>query len=151
VGQFDYLVDMTTSSRPTSPYLTTYRLQAGSFFSIFSRITGVFLFFSLYTFITLMFLTLNGLSFFNVYFAIFFVFYSGYYWFFLTFYLLFFTSLFFHVFASFRFLLWSNRYALVGSDILNLRDVLSFRDLFWVTPFASIFWAWAFILFFPIF
>lgn len=36
-------IDNKQTVRPTSPYLTVYKLQASSFFSIFTRMTGVVL------------------------------------------------------------------------------------------------------------
>lgn len=91
--------------KPVSPYLSTYRLQAGSFFSIFTRITGIVILLGIIIPIILRSHVDVGLSDYNSYSVIFFFLKSSYSSYaFSTLFVSFILSVLFHIVASTRYL-----------------------------------------------
>ena len=133
---------MSVFNRPTSPYLSVYRLQVGSFFSIFTRISGVLLLATLSIPLLLFSFSFNGTSFYLVYLAIFFVFKSSYTSAFFSFALvLFFTSLLYHLFSAARYLLWSSVSGL-SNDIFSLQDLKRTQGYLLFFPVAVVICSW---------
>jgi succinate dehydrogenase cytochrome b556 subunit len=137
---------MVSSNKPTSPFLTVYRIQSGSFFSIFSRITGVYLLFCLVTPICAFHLAKTGVSFYPLYSLLFFVFKSPYDSVFFSFLLVtFLTSLLYHLFAAVRYIFWSQESSL-QHNIFNLRDLKKTQRYLLLFPIGLVVFSW--ILFF---
>lgn len=109
--------------RPISPFLTIYRLQFGSFFSIFSRISGLFLIvFSILFFIIISFFRVFA-TYYSFYTFAYFLLKTTYCSFFLSFVVLFFLiTLFYHLVSGFRYCFWSDPRGL-NSSFLNLGGV----------------------------
>lgn len=92
--------------RPLSPYLSIYKPQIGSIFSIYGRITGVILTIVLLLFLCIDFLKVDFLSFYFFY-TLYFSIWKGSSFFVLG-NLFFFVLLFcYHIFFSLRYLYWS--------------------------------------------
>lgn len=64
--------------RPVSPFLSVYKLQRGSFFSIFSRITGVLLFLLFLLIVSLFLFYPSFSSFYSFYFLFYSIIVGGY-------------------------------------------------------------------------
>lgn len=98
---------MLDSKRPTSPHLTVYTIQFGSFFSIFSRVTGLILTLVLAIVIFLAYFTKYGNTHYIIYSVSFILVRSTYLSFFTSFFiLLVLISFYYHLFSSTRYISW---------------------------------------------
>jgi succinate dehydrogenase cytochrome b556 subunit len=137
---------MFSNKKPTSPFLTVYRLQPGSFFSIFSRITGVYLLFCLIVPLCLLHLSRTGISFYPVYSLLFFVFKSPYSSVLFSFLLVtFLTSLLYHLFAAVRYIFWSKESGL-NHDIFSLHNLKKTQRYLLLIPIVLVLVSWLLFL-----
>jgi succinate dehydrogenase cytochrome b556 subunit len=133
---------MSTLNRPTSPYLTIYRLQPGSFFSIFSRITGIVLLLLLVVPFMAVSLADTSLSMYLCYSVVFFT--SLFFSFFVVTFL---SALLYHLFSATRYLFWSSDSGLTN-DVFNLYELKSIQGYFVFIPVGLIVLSWLlFVLF----
>jgi succinate dehydrogenase / fumarate reductase cytochrome b subunit len=97
-------------TRPVSPFLTIYRLQVGSFFSIFSRITGLILLFFL-TFAMLASTLLSNFLSYYPFFLIFYIILKGSYASYIVSFLFVFVFVVavYHLLSGLRHFLWSSQ------------------------------------------
>jgi len=126
--------------KPISPYLSVYKPQIGSMFSIFCRISGIFIFLFLLISIVLKFLSSFILSFYFFY-SFFFFFFKSLNFLILTLIYFFVFNVVYHIMFSLRFLTWSTT---TSSKILpiSLKSVYMFSHLSLLIIFlvSSSFW-----------
>jgi succinate dehydrogenase cytochrome b556 subunit len=133
---------MSTLKRPISPYLTVYRLQPGSFFSIFSRITGIILLVLLLVPFLAASLSAIGLSSYALYSLVFFIFKSPFTCLLFSFLVLTFLSAFvYHLLSATRYLFWSSELGL-HNDIFNLQELKRTQGYFVFFPVGLIIFSW---------
>ena len=141
-------ITMSTLNRPTSPYLTIYRLQPGSFFSIFSRITGIVLLLLLVVPFMVVSLADTSLSMYLCYSVVFFIFKTPFTSLFFSFFVVtFLSALLYHLFSATRYLFWSSDSGLTN-DVFNLYELKSIQGYFVFIPVGLIVLSWLlFVLF----
>jgi succinate dehydrogenase / fumarate reductase cytochrome b subunit len=133
---------MLVHNRPVSPYLSVYRLQVGSFFSIFTRISGIILLMVFSLPPLLIFFAPTSLSHYFVYSLVFFIFKSPYSSILFSFFVVVvLTSVLYHIFAVTRYLLWSSVSGL-SNDIFNLHDLKKTQGYFLFFPVAVVICSW---------
>lgn len=110
---------------PISPFLSIYKLQRGSFFSIFSRVSGLLLFFIFLLALFYFFTFPLFLSWWTFYSFLYFLSFNGYSYSFCVFLLLFFYGFYYH-------LLVGARYFFMSFTLLTTRDPNG------VDPFVSL-------------
>ncbi len=116
---------------PLSPFLTIYKPQINSIISIFERITGVILLFSLFYLCFFICIFEEGLSFYN-YYCILILFLFGESYLLLSFYIFFVFSFMYHLLFSVRHIFWN----FSGGKYLNLNfNYLITVAFYWAFPF----------------
>lgn len=129
--------------RPTSPFLSIYKPQIGSIFSIFERITGVLLLLSLILFLSLSLFKTIGLTYYTTYSLVFF-FYKGSFSniFVSSFLVLLLSSFIYHILFAIRFIFWgitSGSEEVFGLNLESLYKIANIVAILTVT-LTIIFW-----------
>jgi succinate dehydrogenase cytochrome b556 subunit len=133
---------MSALNRPTSPFLSVYRLQSGSFFSIFSRITGIFLLCFILAPASLLHMSNTAMSSYVFYFFLFFVFKSQYTSLFFSFFIVTaLSALLYHLLSATRYLFWTSE-AGMQNDVFNLRDLRQTQSYFLLIPVVLVVLSW---------
>jgi len=126
-------------NRPISPFLSVYRLQVGSFFSIFSRITGLILLFCLIVSILLLALFPTWLTYYPFFFFFYLAMKGTYTMILISFVFVFFSvTLFYHFATGLRYLLWSYDGGL-SFRFMNFYDLTAVKNSLQVLGVSSLF------------
>lgn len=119
--------------RPVSPFLSVYKLQTGSFFSIFSRITGILLFLLFLLIVSLFLFYPSFSTFYSFYFLFYNLIVGGYAKIFSFSLLLFFVSVYYHLVVAVRYYFLAN-----PAFTLRLGDPFLLADSY-TTKFTALF------------
>lgn len=116
--------------RPTSPFLSVYKPQVGSIFSIFERITGVIMILSLILFLLTDSFRSIGLSFYNIYSLVFDVYKGSFDSILVSSFMLFLLSSFiYHLLFGLRFVFWGQTRGVGEPFSLNLESLYKIANV----------------------